>query len=817
MSLPYTLKKNLILVLLILVGSISFLLFPKEAEGAEYTICIAAGACSVINAEPEVINNYVAQNLLTCNGTNCNAINRSVLTSLAGGNNADSVSDRKSDFTYGCTGVTASLCIAFYDALYWVISLPVTLAGLYLYFAGTLFDHSIAFTISNFSANYNTYFAGGVDAVWASFRDVGNIVMIGVFVYIAFRVILNAESLGMKGFAARLIIVAVLINFSLFFTKVIIDISNITATQFLRGTTTAVVDELGNNPHSISATFADRAGMKGVFFESAADVVRGIGNKDNADMPNGSTLRYIILTTVFFLAVGSVLLYGAILLISRMIALILLMITSSLAWVSFMTPKLDKFWSMWWDKMFKYALFAPLYMLLIWATLKITETLGTVGGGAQSANSEAFVTLTTSGSVFTATIKVAFIVGLLYGATKIADELAIYGAKSAKGISMKAFGMGLSMTGGGYALAAGERLAQSIGKATAERASKVNESLYRRSGGLVGSARLDAQLDKMKKKSAELSLASTAFGKNIGLQTPHDAHKAEDAFEGKMRIADAKKDLQKMLGEQEKLSKEEKNKPRDDAAQAGGAGADGGGAKDIKNVMEQGAKEQARATADAIRSTNAGKQEEVQTLRAKLTGAQAAGDGGAVRTIERAIKQKEGEITAGTQKISDLASKLQEIERAELRAASTAETASATSAPSAGGGGTAPKESSKIEQALAALKAQGQKQYEQSIKKQNMDTELAKASRQLAEQQLEWDMANSSSKEDKEHYGRILKEIKKAGRDDTTIALDTLKEALSKKPNSQAPAAPTPKASAPSASASAPKKDDHGHGGGDHH
>ncbi len=746
----------------------------------------------------------------------CTVVSDPAAAAAGQASNEQSIQAASTGFTYGCTGVTASLCIAFYDALYWVISLPITLAGLYLYFAGTLFDHSIAFTITSFSANYNAYFAQGVDSVWASFRDVGNIVMIGVFVYIAFRVILNVESLQMKGFAARLIIVAVLINFSLFFAKVIIDISNITATQFLRGTTTSVVDEFGNNPHSISATFADRAGMKGVFFESAADVVRSIGNKDNADMPNGSTLRYIILTTIFFLAVGSVLLYGAILLISRMIALILLMITSSLAWVSFMTPKLDKFWGMWWDKMFKYALFAPLYMLLIWATLKITETLGAVGGGAQSANSQSFVTLTTSGSIFTATIKVAFIVGLLYGATKIADELAIYGAKSAKSISMRAFGMGLSMTGGGYALAAGERLAQSIGKATAERASKVNESLYRRTGGLVGSARLDAQLDKMKKKSAELSLASTALGKNIGLQTPHDKHKAEDAFEGKMRIADAKKDLQKMVSDQEKMSQEQKNKPRDEAAQAVGESGDGG-AKDIKNVMEQGAKEQARATADAIRSANAGKQEEVQTLRAKLTGAQAAGDGGAVRTIERAIKQKEGEITAGTQKISDLASKLQEIERAELRAASTAETASATSAPSAGGGGTAPKESSKIEQALAALKAQGQKQYEQSIKKQNMDTELAKASRQLAEQQLEWDMANSSSKEDKEHYGRILKEIKKAGRDDTTIALDTLKEALSKKPDSHAPAAPTPKASAPSASASAPKKDDHGHGGGDHH
>jgi len=90
--------------------------------------------------------------------------------------------------------------------------------------AGELFDAMIAFSLS--SKVINSKFANDG---WEIVRGIANITFIFILLYIAFAVILQLTTFNTKKVLANLIIVALLINFSLFFTKVIIDASNILA------------------------------------------------------------------------------------------------------------------------------------------------------------------------------------------------------------------------------------------------------------------------------------------------------------------------------------------------------------------------------------------------------------------------------------------------------------------------------------------------------------------------------------------------------------------------------------------------------------
>ena len=93
--------------------------------------------------------------------------------------------------------------------------------------AGWLFDITLAFTLSTKILNL-----GFAKNGWVVTRDLANMFFIFILLYIAIATILEIAAYNAKALLARLIIVALLLNFSLFFTRVIIDASNILALAF---------------------------------------------------------------------------------------------------------------------------------------------------------------------------------------------------------------------------------------------------------------------------------------------------------------------------------------------------------------------------------------------------------------------------------------------------------------------------------------------------------------------------------------------------------------------------------------------------------
>ncbi len=239
------------------------------------------------------------------------------------------------------------------------------LTGYLLYGAGVVLNFAVTVTIldmSSFIKNIDT-----IDIAWRTFRDLANIFFIFVLIYISVSTILGLSSGATKQKLATVVVVALLINFSLFFTKAIIDASNIVTIQFYN----AIAP--GEDPldSGLSGIFMDSLKVVSIFntkpktatgyYDTALDSVDGLANP----------FTVATMGSLFFLIAAFVFLAAAILLTTRFVILIFLMIMSPLAYVGMILPKGEGMSKRWWDSLIDQCLFAPVLMMFLWVTASI--------------------------------------------------------------------------------------------------------------------------------------------------------------------------------------------------------------------------------------------------------------------------------------------------------------------------------------------------------------------------------------------------------------------------------------------------------------
>lgn len=272
--------------------------------------------------------------------------------------------------------------------------------------SGALFDWLVEHTIVKFGAKGEFYDLArpALDTAWTAVRDLANIVIIGMFTFIAISIILGLKEYGKKVLIAKVIVIAVLINFSLIFTKVIIDASNFTARQFHQNTqiapsATAAVsttDIRGIGTYSSYGVAGQFINFMGI--TSVADTYKQL--EKTAEVHGGWWMAFIhgFFSATVLLVAALVLLYGSFLLVSRAILLIVLLTTSAFAFATYLIPKAAATtfgWNTWWSSLLKTAAFAPLMMIFLWVTVSVAQrlkctagTLGTIGRETTSCASQ---------------------------------------------------------------------------------------------------------------------------------------------------------------------------------------------------------------------------------------------------------------------------------------------------------------------------------------------------------------------------------------------------------------------------------------------
>jgi hypothetical protein len=330
----------------------------------------------------------------------------------------------------------------------------VYLAASVMHLMGWIFDNVLDIFGANFGTYLNSSKYGGsimevIFHIWSVFRDFGNIVLIGVFVFIACRVILGVGGHSNKQLVINIIICALLINFSLFFVKAAIDVSNFFAYQFYRSMTHISVTENGTTTAQdvgVATRFATSMGVQKMFGSNileSASFINAVGNVGGQSSVNstGGILLDGILKVVLFLGIAYVFALGTFLLVGRGVTLVILMVVSSLAFIMFVVPSasLRKYFDQWKDSLLQNALFAPLLMLLLWASVLITDALVGVGN-TNKPDPFSFISF----------VNYALTLGFLYAAITIAKKVAdqangqILGGAIGKGVgALGGFAVGL--------------------------------------------------------------------------------------------------------------------------------------------------------------------------------------------------------------------------------------------------------------------------------------------------------------------------------------------------------------------------------------
>jgi hypothetical protein len=306
------------------------------------------------------------------------------------------------------------------------IAILVHVAGTALLLTGKIFDVALDFFASNFGG---WLLQKGLDpairSIWIFFRDTGNLLLIGMFIFIALRTILGVGGSNNKQLVINVIIVALLINFSLFFVKAAIDVTNFFAFQFYKNISTLEVDRGGQRTTEhvgVSTRFATAMGIA-----SFASITSDSANKLYKTAEGGSIYQAAaqgIGMVLLYVGAAYVFGWGALLLAARGITLIFLMVISSLAFTAYIIPSTSQYFTQWRDALFKNAIFAPLLLALLWASVMLTDTLIRPNANAGAMLGGQIFSDASKNDAFAILINYILVFGFMYASIKLAQSIA---------------------------------------------------------------------------------------------------------------------------------------------------------------------------------------------------------------------------------------------------------------------------------------------------------------------------------------------------------------------------------------------------------
>ncbi len=327
-------------------------------------------------------------------------------------------------------------------------------AGYFMNSMGVLLDFALQQTID--SKIYNDL--GVIAAGWTVVRDIANMLFIFVLLYIAITTILGMAGHNTMTMLRNVIIAALLINFSLFFTKMIIDAGNIIAVGFWNNMGKKTV----NGPNGPMVTYVGpsetlRRGLD--LQEVLANPTTPRANNPSAATkgppePNDMTMATIYAggAILMFIA-GYVFLAGAIMMIIRSITLIFLMILSPFAFVGVILPKTAGYASKWWDRLLSEVMVAPVFLAMIYIVVAIVQT-GGLRVAASSAQEGATWSALFMGNYDTIALLYQYfiIIGLTLGSLKVAQSVAGETAGMATKFAKKGIGSAYSTGAAGVGI-----------------------------------------------------------------------------------------------------------------------------------------------------------------------------------------------------------------------------------------------------------------------------------------------------------------------------------------------------------------------------
>lgn len=309
-----------------------------------------------------------------------------------------------------------------------------------VWFQGTQVIASVTAVVVDFllihSISSSTYTSGLIEAGWEILRDFVNIVFIFALLIIAFNIVLDQQSSNSKGMLVKTLLVALVLNFSLFITYAIIDASNIFAHLFYdRIETTGKVyvegqgggGENGDSAQVLAQFFT---GFTGVKSPSTAVLSTFNPQKIIAGATAGGRTptffeTYLIIgfAGLLNILIAYVFISVALLFLGRTVGLMLLGIFAPLAFGTLTLPNATNIkwigFTTWWKQLLSLAFTAPIYLLLLYLTVTFATNEGVLASIANVGGGTSIIS-----SILSVILPFALVAILLMTALKVTKTLA---------------------------------------------------------------------------------------------------------------------------------------------------------------------------------------------------------------------------------------------------------------------------------------------------------------------------------------------------------------------------------------------------------
>lgn len=238
------------------------------------------------------------------------------------------------------------------------------LIGGLLYIAGVIVSWILEFNLS--ILDFNPPF---VAVGWTIFRDIANLGFVLGIIIIAVMTILRYREYTAKEILWKLIVAALIVNFSLVIAGAFIQISNTISNYLLYAITGQTAGNVGS---SAIAKMGDSFGYIDLVNDTAdwgvsdfASLV-GIGTGASA-----SLLLAMVITIVFgIIFLFSLIAYGGMLFL-RYFWLVFLLMVSPIVWLLWVFPTTKTYFSQWWKNFLHWVYYAPLMLVFTYIALYI--------------------------------------------------------------------------------------------------------------------------------------------------------------------------------------------------------------------------------------------------------------------------------------------------------------------------------------------------------------------------------------------------------------------------------------------------------------
>lgn len=358
-----------------------------------------------------------------------------------------------------------AICVS--NLVYYVM---VGLFSSFAYICAFFFDLAI-----QLSLNSSSYALDFLSSSWTLARDIANMSFIFMLVYIAFIIIFEADTTNTVKMLATVIIVALLVNFSFFFTRLVIDSGNIVASQFYNAIQAPPIGATagqgwaantaaasiasgasGGQTKDLTAGIMGALQIQGLF--SNASFQQFVNNPNSSAMYLLTTLSliYIFMGVMFGILAGSFLFAGAKFMM-RVVGLWVVLFMSPIAFASkalaIRAPFAKQLWEKWSSSLIEFTIYPAVYLFMFWVLSKFVAQMGSgslfnglynaASASAGSGDSNFLINIATA--MANVGIRMGFIVALMYAALSVADMVSKTGNGLAKSFSSFA---GNAVTGG---------------------------------------------------------------------------------------------------------------------------------------------------------------------------------------------------------------------------------------------------------------------------------------------------------------------------------------------------------------------------------